>query len=35
LNGGAFSPRDYVLENLTLERRSQEYVDLLAEANGK
>ena len=35
LETGVFSPRDYILENLTLGRRSQEYVDLLSAANRK
>jgi hypothetical protein len=32
--GGAFAPRQYILENLTLERCSAQFVELLNEANG-
>jgi glycosyltransferase involved in cell wall biosynthesis len=28
MNQGRFAPRDYILENLTLEKRAQQYVDL-------
>jgi glycosyltransferase involved in cell wall biosynthesis len=31
LRGGAYSPRDYILENLTLEKCSQRFVDILRE----
>lgn len=32
LAAGLYSPRDYILENLTLERCARHYLDLLAEA---
>jgi glycosyltransferase involved in cell wall biosynthesis len=32
LTAGAYRPRDYILENLTLEKCAQRYLDLLAEA---
>ena len=34
LRGGQFAPRDYMLENLTLERCSAHFVQLLDEAQG-
>jgi glycosyltransferase involved in cell wall biosynthesis len=35
LQTGAFSPRDYILENLTVEKCAQHFVELVEEALGK
>lgn len=35
LRAGQYAPRDYMLENLTLERCARRYLDLLAEADRK
>jgi glycosyltransferase involved in cell wall biosynthesis len=33
LRGGRYAPRDYMLENLTLDRCARKYIAFLAEAN--
>jgi glycosyltransferase involved in cell wall biosynthesis len=35
LHAGKFSPRDYILENLTLEKCAQRYLDILEEVHGR